>query len=114
MIAFDLLWFSTAVTFAAPSGPNASQRGGAVLDRNAAGTIVKAYVEPTSAQAVRSEAMQVPQGSQLYAVYTPSDPAVRVDSRADWDGLTCRVLARPARASLNGMQLWRTWCVDVS
>jgi hypothetical protein len=70
-----------------------------------------AYVELATTQAVRSEGHQVPEGAQVYAVFTRSDPGLRVDDTIVWGALTLSVLARPSYQG--GGVVWRTWCLDI-
>lgn len=70
-----------------------------------------AYVELSTEKAARSEGHMVPEGAQVYAVFTQGDPGLRVDDTIVWGAFTLSVLARPSYQG--GGAVWRTWCVDV-
>jgi len=70
-----------------------------------------AYVEAVNSTAARQEQHNVPEGSQVWAVYTPTNPGSVVDSQVTWGSVIFWAIA-PAQGQGGGV-VWRTWCRDV-
>jgi hypothetical protein len=108
---FDPEMFPDTVTVVPPD-PGAEARGDAAPAYAGEPTYSgPAYVEAQSLQAARQEGHAVPEGRQLWALFTPTDPGAVVDSRITF-GSTVMYAIAPAQQAGQGA-LWRTWCVDV-
>lgn len=107
MIEFGPDLFTATVTFRAPIAGSDPVLGG-----ETGGTSLAACVEPETRTMGRDESHRVPEGRQRWLVHTRTNPGCGVDWLCLWGSRSLRVTAMPA--TVDGWNLWRTECVEVS
>ena len=111
--AFDAEMYPDTVTFAAP-GDGSDGHGAVAMDFGATFPAQAAYVELQTSQAAGVEAHRIPEGRELFAVFTPAQPPKGAGPtwRVAWGSQTLSVVATPKYQAAGAV--WRTWAVDVS
>lgn len=111
--AFDAEMYPDVVTFAAP-GDGSDGHGAVAMDFGAAFPPQAAYVELQTGQASPVEAHRIPEGRELFAVFTPAQPPPNAGPswRVTWGEQTLSVVATPKYQAAGAV--WRTWAVDLS
>ena len=111
--AFDAEMYPDSVAFAAPG--EAMQRSGSVAfdPVSAAAPAQPAYVELQTTQSQSVEGHRIPEGRDLFAVFTPSQPPAGAGPtwRVAWGSQILSVLATPKYQAAGAV--WRTWAVAV-
>lgn len=111
--AFDAEMYPDSVTFAAP-GDGSDGHGAVAPDFGLTFPPQAAYVELQTGQASAVEAHRIPEGRELFAVFTPARPPANAGPswRVSWGGQALSVVAIPKYQAAGAV--WRTWAVDLS
>jgi len=111
--AFDAEMYPDSVAFSAP-GDGAERSGAVAMDFGVTFPAQAAYVELQTSQAAGVEAHRIPEGRELFAVFTPAQPPKGAGPtwRVAWGSQTLSVVATPKYQAAGAV--WRTWAVDVS